>query len=80
MPLCLCTIAQYTFYIICMIMLPIQGHCQKKKKKNAVGNIPANSESLLLCRHILEHLSPAVSKKKKVDKNHGESSETKTQG
>lgn len=33
MPLCLCTIAQYTFYIICVIMLPIQGHCQGKKKK-----------------------------------------------
>lgn len=63
-----CTIAHYTFYSTCMFMLPVQGHCQKKKnkKKNSHGeHLSKLTESLLLCRHILKNLSPAVQKKTK---------------
>lgn len=61
---CVCTIAHYTFYTICMFMFPVQGHYQTKTniQKKAMGDVTANSQSA--CRHILKHLCPSVQKKK----------------
>lgn len=70
---CVCTIAHYTFYTICMFMFPVQGHYQTKTNKQKK---PWGTSQQRLQTHPETFVSICAKKKAKVDKNH---KETKTQ-